>query len=243
MTYPLLHYTPTGYDLPHRLWRSPLRAFSPSRVLLRQFMICSPRTRGVHILDEIGINDQPTNDVSVVAAKAGPSPPGSVVAAKAGSFPSGNVIAAKAGSPQSTSEFDHYGFAVAAKTGHSPRWVCGCSESWTRPGGQISARRSIRFCIFRVQSCGNNSMGYSFPRQDEITPRNPIDGFELPRELGHGLEPKPSWDGVFVAKASPSLPMEEETWVGDVPAAKAGAFPHIAVTKRTSSMRLVSLAT
>ncbi len=62
-------------------------------------------------------------------------------------------------------------------------------------------------------------------------PRNPIDGFELPRELGHGLEPKPSWDDVFVAKASPIVPIEEEGWVGDVPAAKAGAFPNLVVNQ------------
>ena len=58
-------------------------------------------------------------------------------------------------------------------------------------------------------------------------PTHPIDGFELPRPLGHGLEPKPSWDGVFAAKAGSCLPMEEETWVGDVPAAKAGAFSNL----------------
>ena len=42
-------------------------------------------------------------------------------------------------------------------------------------------------------------------------PTNPTDGFELHRPLGHGLEPKPSRDNVFSAKAGSSLPMEEET--------------------------------
>ena len=87
-------------------------------------------------------------------------------------------------------------------------------------------------------------MDLSLLRQDEAMPTNPNDGSELPRELGHGPEPKPSWDEVFVAKASPNVPMEEETWVGDVPAARAGAYPHTSLlTERTSSTRLGSLAT
>ena len=87
------------------------------------------------------------------------------------------------------------------------------------------------FPYFKGETIANNSMGHSLPRQDAAMPANPNDGFELPRELGHGLEPEPSWDEVFVAKASPSLRMEEETWVGDVPAAKAGAFPNLVVNQ------------
>ncbi len=68
---------------------------------------------------------------------------------------------------------------------------------------------------------------WTFPSLDraKLCPQNPNDGFDSPRELGHGLEPKPSWDEVFVAKASPNVPMEEETWVGDVPGAKAQVYP------------------
>jgi hypothetical protein len=55
------------------------------------------QSRGVHIIDEIGTNDHPTNDVNVVGAKAR-SPLVSVVGAKARS-PLGSVVGAKARSP------------------------------------------------------------------------------------------------------------------------------------------------
>ncbi len=104
-----------------------------------------------------------------------------------------------------------------------------------RPGGAVSAKavpaQSVNsrqdavldiasaasssvphFPYFQREVTATNPDGHSSPVQGEILPSNPIDGFEFHRPLGHGLEPKPSWDCVFVAKAGPTLPMEEETW-------------------------------
>ncbi len=47
------------------------------------------QNRGVHIIDELGVTDRPTNDVSAVSAKAGPSPLGVWSQRKLGPYPLG----------------------------------------------------------------------------------------------------------------------------------------------------------
>ncbi len=68
-------------------------------------------------------------------------------------------------------------------------------------------------------------------------PEHPIDGFELPRELGHGLEPNPSWDEVFVAKASPNVPMEEDMLGWGRARSEGSGLPNIVVNQSEHPQR------
>ena len=125
----------------------------------------------------------------MVVAKAR-SPLDSVVGAKALS-PFGSLVGAKARFPRSTSEFGHHGFVVAAKAGHSPVGSVVVAEAI--PDQVVRYRHDA--ALEMVSSASDPvadfpsriSMGHSLPRQDKTMPTNPIDGFELPRELGHGL--------------------------------------------------------
>ena len=86
MTYQI-HYTPTGYDLPHRLENPFEGVFSQLGPTPSIYDVLS-LNRGVHIIDELGVTDRLTDDGRAVSAKAGlTTSSGSAVSAKAGPSP------------------------------------------------------------------------------------------------------------------------------------------------------------
>ncbi len=214
-----------------------LRAFSPRRLLRQFphtptiYDIVSEK-REVHIIDEIGIPSTPI----VISATAGSPPSGSVVSATAGSIPVGgmrpmsvvsatagsliprDVMSATAASSRSTPKHDRHGNLVSAPAAQSP---LGSVVSATAAPDQVvkigfdasvdlvpsASHRVAAFPHFKGEVIANKYMDYLVPEKDKTMPKHPTDGFESPREMGHGLEPTPPLDGVNSATAGSSLPL------------------------------------